>query len=217
MTLVKISKRAAAWISVIALVTGVGVITVAATLERRSLLGTDPSTQDLGQKVSWRVHLFARKATGDLPELSWNDLWQMSRHEGGFGLDGMARVGLSLDGSVHNPYVTEDDHRAGARIFGERCATCHGGNGTGWQGPPLNRSGLKHGDSDLAIYTVLRDGIPASPMVAPALSLKERWQVVGYLRTLQQLHHSGRGSDETTHRDIQVSSEQILAAGSRSD
>ena len=74
---------------------------------------------------------------------------------------------------------------AGARIFRENCAVCHGGEGTGGHGPALNHSGLKHGDSDLAIYKVVRDGVPDTPMVPVPLDFTERWQVVGYVRALQ--------------------------------
>jgi alcohol dehydrogenase (cytochrome c) len=165
--------------------------------------------------VSWRATLYARKTVGNLPELSWNDLWRMTRHQGGFGLEGVAREGVSVDGSVHNPYVTKDDYRAGERIFREHCTGCHGSGGSGGHAAPLNRSGLKHGDTDLAIYRALRDGVPGT-MAAPALSVQERWQVVGYVRTLQ-LHSSGWDTEETTPLDIRVSSEQILAAGNKSD
>ena len=81
----------------------------------------------------------------------------MTRQQGGFGLEGISD-GLSWEGSVRNPYITQDDINAGAHTFRENCAVCHGGEGTGGHGPALNRSGLKHGDSDLAIYKVLRDG-----------------------------------------------------------
>ena len=76
--------------------------------------------------VSWRAHLFARKAEGDLPDLSWRELWFMTHARGGFGLEGFVRQGYSLEGTVANPYVTRDDEQSGARIFRERCAVCHG-------------------------------------------------------------------------------------------
>ncbi len=141
----------------------------------------------------------------------------MTRTRGGFGLAAFITDGQSIDGSVVNSYVTDEDLRAGAQLFKERCSVCHGGDGAGWHGsPPLNRSGLKHGDSDFALYKVIRDGIAGTSMVAPDLSALERWQIVGHVRTLQ-VQSSARAGDEIGHLDIQVSRDRLLAAGTRSD
>jgi alcohol dehydrogenase (cytochrome c) len=168
------------------------------------------------EAVSWRAHLFARKAEGDLPDLSWRELWFMTHVRGGFGLEDFVRGISSLEGAVTNPYVTSDDHQIGARIFRERCAACHGNDGTGGQAPQLNRLGLSHGDSGLAIYKHVRDGIPQTGMAAVAMSPQERWQVIGYLRALQ-LATSGLHTEQLPPVDIQVSSDQIRSAGSRPD
>jgi len=168
------------------------------------------------EKVSWRAHLFARKAKGDIPDLSWRELWFMTHARGGFGLEGFVSQGYGLEGTVVNPYVTSDDQESGARIFRERCAFCHGNDGTGGQAPRLNRLGLSHGDSALAIYKIVRDGIPQTGMAAFAMSPQERWQVIGYLRSLQ-LATSSRYTEQLPPIDIQVSSEQIRTAGSRQD
>ena len=53
--------------------------------------------------VSWRAHLFARKAEGDIPDLSWRELWFMTHVRGGFGLEDFVRQGFSLEGAVENP------------------------------------------------------------------------------------------------------------------
>jgi alcohol dehydrogenase (cytochrome c) len=166
--------------------------------------------------VSWRAHAFARKAAGNLPELSWRELWFMTHVRGGFGLAGSVEQGLSLEGAVVNPYTTNGDRQNGARIFRQRCAVCHGNAGTGGQAPRLNRSGLGHGDSELAIYKVVRDGIPQTGMAAVAMSPQERWQVVGYLKTLQRTA-SSQSTGQLPPIDIQVTSEQIRTAGSRPD
>jgi len=168
------------------------------------------------ERVSWRAHLFARKAEGAVPDLSWRELWFMARVRGGFGLEGFVKQGFSLQGTVANPYVTSDDRQHGARIFRERCAVCHGYDGTGGHAPRLNRSGLSQGDSDLALYKVVRDGIPQTGMAAVAMSPQERWQVIGYLRTLQ-LATSSQYTEQLPPIDIQVSREQMQTAGSRPD
>ena len=166
--------------------------------------------------VSWRAHLFARKAEGDLPDLSWRELWFMTRVQGGFGLEGFVKQGFSLEGTVANPYVTSDDHQSGARIFRERCSVCHGKDGTGGHAPQLNRSRLNHGDSDLTIYKIVRDGIPQTGMAAVAMSPQERWELIGYLRTLQ-VAASSQNTEQLPTVDIHVSREQIRAAGTSPD
>jgi alcohol dehydrogenase (cytochrome c) len=166
--------------------------------------------------VAWRARLFARKAEGNLPELSWRELWFMTRAQGGFGLGGFVRQAYSLEGTIVSPYSTRDDYQSGARIFRERCAVCHGHNGTGGHAPQLNRSRFTHGDSDFAIYKIVRDGIRQTGMAAVAMSPLERWQVIGYLRTLR-LAASSQNVEHLAPIDIQVSGEQIRTASSTPD
>jgi alcohol dehydrogenase (cytochrome c) len=183
--------------------------------ESRSSLFTLPN-EWTWKAVSWRAHVFERKAEGDIPDLSWRELWFMLHARGGFGLESFVKEGFSLEGALANPYFTSDDHESGALIFRERCVVCHGKDGTGGFGPRLNHSGLSHGDSDLAFYKIMRDGISQTGMAAVAMSPQERWQVVGYLRTLQ-LASSSKNTEQLPPLDIQVSFEQIRGAGNRLD
>jgi alcohol dehydrogenase (cytochrome c) len=144
------------------------------------------STESLAFSVAWRIQLFHLKAVGEIPDLSWAELWNMARVRGGFGLGTLVAEGRGLDGSVVNPFVTTHDVKAGAAIFQARCAVCHGAEGGGWHAPQLTRGRLGHGDSDMSIYKILRDGIPGSAMSRQGLSLVERWQLVGYIKTLQR-------------------------------
>lgn len=169
------------------------------------------------KSVSWRAHLFVHKAEGQIPELSWSELWLMTRVPGGFGLGGFVGEGFSLEAAVNNPFVTNDDYQSGAVIFRQRCAACHGNDGSGGAyAPRLNRTGLSHGDADLAIYKVVRDGISQTAMAPVAMSAKERWQVVGYLRALQ-LATSSPATEPSVSVIIQVSDKELREAGSRPD
>jgi len=168
------------------------------------------------ERVSWRAHLFARKAEGDVPDFSWRELWFIAHVRGGFGLENFVNQGLSLEGAAKNPYVSLDDYQAGKRIFRERCSVCHGNEATGGLAPALNHSMLRHGDSDLAMYKVVRDGIPQTGMTPVTVSIQERWQVIGYLKALQ-LAASSRYADLLPPIDIHVSNEQIRTAGSAQD
>lgn len=169
-----------------------------------------------GHSIVWRAQLYARKAQGGVPDLSWGELLQMTRVEGGFGLESIVREGRGANGSVQNPYITDEDREIGRGIFAVRCAGCHSADGGGFHGPPLNRPGLKHGDSDLAIYKVLRDGIPGTDMLAPEISFLERWQLVGFVKSLQA-HRLVDQSSEANIPKISVSAERVRSAGSRTD
>jgi alcohol dehydrogenase (cytochrome c) len=166
--------------------------------------------------VSWRAQLFKRKAEGDIPDLSWRELWFMGHARGGFALENFVTLGTSLEGTVMNPYSTPADNEAGARIFREHCAVCHGSEATGALAPALNHSSLRHGDSDLAVYKISRDGIPQTGMAPVALSMQERWQVVGYLRDLQ-FASSDRYNASLPPILPEVTNDQILNSRSTPD
>ncbi|HKW34968.1 MAG TPA: PQQ-binding-like beta-propeller repeat protein [Candidatus Acidoferrum sp.] len=175
--------------------------------------GTSGWTWD---KVVWRAKLFARKAEGDVPDLSWRELWFMTHVRGGFSLENFVELGSSLDGSLMNPFCTNTDYEVGKQTFRARCAVCHGNEATGGLAPALNHSLLRHGDSDLAMYKVVRDGIPKTGMAPVPISTQERWQVIGYLRSLQ-FAASNRYSESLRPMDIHVSSDEIQAAGNAKD
>ena len=163
---------------------------------------------ELQPAISWRAQIYLRKASGRVPELSWSELLKTTTYRGGFSLQSVIAVGQSVSASLSNPYTSREDREAGSRIFEERCARCHGLDGRGALGPSLAQFGYKRGDSDLSIYRILTDGIPGTAMVSSDLSFVERWQVIGYLRTLQ--FHSN--NDELPPLNIEVSSEQIRRA-----
>ena len=164
----------------------------------------------------WRAKLFARKMEGDVPDFSWRELLFMARVRGGFSLENFVREGLSLEGAVKNSFDTPEDYHNGERIFRERCAMCHGKEGSGGLAPALNHSILKHGDSDLAMYKVVRDGIPRTGMAPVGLSAEQRWQVIAYIRALQ-FAAAGQYSGGLATIKISVSDEQIRSATGKQD
>jgi alcohol dehydrogenase (cytochrome c) len=168
------------------------------------------------EMVTWRAQIFARKAEGRIPDLSWRELWFMTRTRGGFGMETVFKYGFSVEGAVTNPFQSDEDHQAGTRTFDQRCAVCHGKAGAGGYAPALNHSGLSHGDGDLAIYKVVRDGIPRTGMRGISMSPLERWQVIGYLRALQVANLT-RAAEQLSASAIQVTSDQVLKAGSKTD
>ena len=161
-----------------------------------------------------REPLYLQKAKGELPDLSWAELWGLTRPGRGF----VCTEGSSLESSIqYSATASEDDRKAGARIFHERCSACHGVNGSGGPfAPSLTRSAYNHGDSDLAVYKILRDGIPGTGMQSADLTLLQRLQVVSYLKELQE-QQSEPGKSGASRLAIQVSDERLRAAGANPD
>jgi alcohol dehydrogenase (cytochrome c) len=209
------SRRPAIRVALVLAVIVIGVIVAGGFLWESFSKTHQLSNEKTSAAIAWRLKIFARKAEGRIPELSWSELWQMARHQGGFGLEAVV-AGRDLHSSINNPYVTDADLQAASSIFNTRCAMCHDSDGGGGHGgPPLNHPGLKHGDNDLAIYEVLRDGVADTAMRPPPVSLEERWQLVGYVKHLQ-LHEVGLGLGKAP-LNIEVSQDQVLSAGSIAD
>ena len=89
------------------------------------------------------------KAKGKIPEVSWTELWTLTRP--GFGFNCIE--GSSLEANLrYSTYATDEDRGIGARIFQRQCTACHGSDGSGGpHAPSLLRPEYNHGDSDLAI------------------------------------------------------------------
>jgi alcohol dehydrogenase (cytochrome c) len=166
-----------------------------------------------GNAVSCRARLYLQKVQGGVPELSWSELWELTFPGRGF----QCTEGTSLEASIqYSSNASEENRSAGARIFRERCTGCHGVDGSGGPvGPSLTRPQYKHGDSDLAIYQVLRDGIPGTAMPRAGLPPRELLQVTAHVKMLQA--HSSEDQPEAPRLAIQVNSERLRAAGTNPD
>jgi alcohol dehydrogenase (cytochrome c) len=172
------------------------------------------SSEKLWHAASCRARLFAQKAQGEISDLSWTELWALVQPSLGF----RCIEGLSLEASVQfSSAASKDDRSEGARIFRERCAACHGSDGAGGpHAPSLARPTFNHGDSDLAIYKLLRDGIPGTSMPRAGLRLRQLVQVAVHVKTLQENLQDVRFA-ETPRPGIQVRSERLKAAGTKPD
>jgi alcohol dehydrogenase (cytochrome c) len=164
--------------------------------------------------VSCRARLYLQKAQGGVPELSWTELWELTLPGRGF----HCTEGTSLEASIqYSLNASEENRSAGARIFRERCTGCHGVDGSGGPvGPSLTRPQYKHGDSDLAIYQVLRDGISGTAMPRAGLPPRELLQVIAYVKMLQA-HSSTDHEPKAPRLAIHVNGERLRAAGTNPD
>ncbi len=96
---------------------------------------------------------------------------------------------------MHNPLQpTAQNLAAGRDQFNTSCAPCHGATGQGdgpaahiLSKPPKNLiSGTSKDLPDGYIYGAIRDGILTMPSYAAEIPPERRWQVVEYLRSMQQ-------------------------------
>ena len=86
-----------------------------------------------------------------------------------------------------DPAVAQTAAAAGAQVFSNNCAKCHGGDAMGrYNRPSLVSDRIAHAtDGDL--FWILANGNPWKGMPPwPMLPEKQRWQIVTYLRSLNQ-------------------------------
>jgi len=172
------------------------------------------SNAEIWSAVLCRAELYEQKAKGQVPDVSWAELLRLTLLGRGY----HCTEGSSLESSLQfSADASEDDRKQGARIFHERCSACHGVDGSGTPfAPPLSRPQYDHGDSDLAIYKVLRDGIPGTGMQSAGLTPLERLQVISHLRTLQSRQPEAP-KPQAPRLAIEVSNQSLLAAGTNPD
>ncbi len=162
--------------------------------------------------LGWRLTLYNMKVQGNLEDLSWRELLVMTADSNRYGLSRVRDEGRSLAGALMNPYVDAQDRAAGAEVFKARCSACHGNDGSGAHGgASLLRENYLHGDTEMAVYKVVRDGVPGTAMVPAGLSYLQRWQVIGYVRTLQATA-VGQAAPEHHDRHFEISSDALVAA-----
>ncbi len=98
-----------------------------------------------------------------------------------------------------NPLANDPAAAAdGLRVYNQTCQACHGPAGQGDRGPALSTARFVHGNDDGDVFHTIRAGIPGTQM-APfaALSDAQVWQLVTYIRTLQNAAPADRASADT--------------------
>jgi mono/diheme cytochrome c family protein len=98
-------------------------------------------------------------------------------------------------GSPVNPVPADEASLArGAQLYGIHCQMCHGETGQGngtiaaflVQKKPANLTGaLVQDKEDGAIFLTISNGFGVMPALNSHLNVRERWDVVNYVRTLR--------------------------------
>ncbi len=109
-------------------------------------------------------------------------------------LRGLAGVVLVLPlMAQHGRYLRESDNpaigtpaaiAAGAKLYANSCAGCHGPDGSGGRGPNLVHRALWHPLGDENIFKVVRNGVPGADMPPTDLSDEETWNLVAFVHSL---------------------------------
>ncbi len=165
--------------------------------------------------LRWRTQIVWLKLRGELPEIRWSELARMVQPKGRYYLEPLVRSRSGYR-TIRNPWATAADDSAGGTEFARRCATCHGPEGRGATGPDLTGPTLTHGDSDWALYRVIKDGVPGSAMPGHDIGDRPLWQLITHLRSLRPQVAVERSDVETAWDVSPVTPERLVAAASDS-
>jgi len=88
------------------------------------------------------------------------------------------------------------DIQNGKQLFEGLCSRCHGFDGTGGEGPNLNRPTLTRAQDDESLRAIIRDGIPdrGMPRVRRTTDNEQR-QLIAYVRSLGRTAQTSRVGD----------------------
>ena len=90
---------------------------------------------------------------------------------------------VALDPTAR-PKVTPQEIARGKTLFEAQCAYCHGADGDGGRGANLARPALRRAPTDDALFRIVNRGIQGTGMPGNAMSARETWQVVAFVRSL---------------------------------
>ena len=98
-------------------------------------------------------------------------------------------LGVVLVVAIGSPRILSaqdaTDVKAGKVLFDALCVTCHGFEGTGGSGPPLNRPKLVNAPDDAALRDIISNGIPNRGMPRVRRTIESELRaLVAYVRSI---------------------------------
>ncbi len=122
--------------------------------------------------------------TGNYPSSIWFRL--VFAALGCLPLAALAQAPATFESPI--PAMTNEDLSQGQSLFQVHCSRCHGMLGEGGEGPSLKRPRLTHAPDDMALYSVISQGIPGTGMPATwAPRPRDLWKVAAYVQSLGRL------------------------------
>src|SRR5690349_19077109 len=97
--------------------------------------------------LRWRAHLVELKASGQVPELSWEELAHLIAPDSNADASLIFKTKDPYSG-VFAPAGTPQRVQAGHELFNQQCAACHGVDAKGGMAPNLSKGEFSHGASD---------------------------------------------------------------------
>ena len=87
---------------------------------------------------------------------------------------------------ARNPYANRPEAaQAGAKLFRQHCAACHGADARGHASAPSLRSAAVQSLPDPALFSFITNGVLRQGMPSwSRLPDERRWQLIAYLRSL---------------------------------
>lgn len=169
------------------------------------------------ESTRWRLFLIGRKLRGDVREVTWGELLRMIGPSSRYYLRPIISEGRSVNGAIENPFNSAADRDEGGKLYRTRCVLCHGQDGVGDRGPPLNRPAYTHGNADWVVYRIIERGISGSGMPPSGLPESQIWQIIAFLR-MRQTETAGDARPQlATRLQIKVTHDDLLAAASHPD
>jgi len=106
-----------------------------------------------------------------------------------------AQLLVDVPRTATNPHTTAEDIALGKKLYGGRCAGCHGPMGDGGKGTNLAMPVLPRGRDDLALWKIIRFGIPETEMPSHNMTTREIWQIAAFVRTLGKIEREPVSGD----------------------
>ena len=122
-------------------------------------------------------------ARGEIPGVTWGDAFAAIGLGSSTPRSRLARA-AATGNILRNPYESEHDREAGEMAFRGRCASCHGLDGSGGTGPPLNTGKFSQGASSMALFQTIASGVPGTAMTGLQAPDSTLWQLAAYVSLL---------------------------------